>query len=133
MDKTTLILIMLGLLILLVVLVAIYVLMHHKSENADDNACVIVTFESLVALIGKQSTTNQELNSAVDVLLERFVQVSEGKRDFTQYATLLEKLCTHPNTDSKMILRFQKALIAANQKYKGQIEQTLKMGLAGRK
>ncbi|MFA6188724.1 MAG: hypothetical protein WC680_05550 [Sulfuricurvum sp.] len=133
MDKITLLLVLLGLLIVLIVLVAIYVSMQRKSKPIEPEESGAVTFKSLQAIIAKASTSNQELNSAVDILLEQFNKIDEGKQAFTYFAGLIEKLCTHPNTDSKMILRFQKGLIVANPRYKDQIEKTLKLGLSERK
>ena len=128
MDKTTLILIMAGLLVLLVVLVAVYVIMGRSKETARSSSETAITFESMSSIINRSSTNNTELNRAVDTILERYGNIT----DFEPYGALLERVCTHPNTDSKVILRFQKALITANPKYKEQIEKRLKLGLAER-
>lgn len=133
MDKTTLFLVLLGLLILLIVLVAIYVSMQRKSKPIEVEEGTVVTFKSLQAIIANTSTSNQELNRTVDTLLEQYHKIGEGQHDFTYYASMIESLCIHPNTDSKMILRFQKALIKANPRFKDQIEKTLKLGLSERK
>lgn len=118
-----------GLIILLVVLVAAYVIIGRSKRVVSTDTQTVVTFEMMCTIINRNSTSNEELNRAVDTIIERYSQIS----DFDVYGVLLEKLCTHPHTDSKVILRFQKALIMANPKYKDQIEKSLKLGLAGRK
>jgi hypothetical protein len=129
MDKITLILIMAGLLVLFIVLVSIYVWIGRSKKEVPASLQVVVTFEGLCALIHNRSASNLQLNDAVDTIIGRYSHIE----DFRVYASLIEALCVHPNTDSKVILRFQKALIAANPNHKEQIEKTLKLGLAGRK
>lgn len=129
MDKTTLILVMVGLLVLLVILVVVYVIMGRSKETIGSSTEAVVTFETMRSLINRTSTSNTELNRAVDTILERYGNIT----DFEPYGALLERVCTHPKTDSKVILRFQKGLITANPKYKDQIEKRLKLGLAERK
>lgn len=134
MDKTTLILVMAGLLLLFIVLVFIYVWSARlKKEVVLNDEATVVTFPMMCAVINHASSKNPELNRAVDTIIERYCDVIEGERPFDVYASLLAKLCVHPHTDSKVILRFQRAVLAANPRQKEEIERTLKMGLAGRK
>ena len=133
MDKTTLILVMVGLLLLFILLVSIYVWSARIKKVAPVNSEPVMTFETMCAVINHASSKNHELNRAVDTIIERYCSVIEGERPFDVYASLLAKLCVHPHTDSKVILRFQRAVLAANPNYKEQIEKTLKLGLAGRK
>lgn len=133
MDKTTLILAMASLLLLFIGLVSIYVWSGRSKKIVSTSADVVVTFETMCAVINHASSNNSEINRAVDTIIERYCDVSEGERPFDVYASLLAKLCVHPHTDSKVILRFQRAVLAANPKYKDSIEKTLKLGLAGRK
>lgn len=129
MDKTTLILVMAGLLLIFIFLVGIYVWSGRTKKAPVGIVETVITFESMCAVIKKNTSTNAQINGAVDTIIERYSHID----DFEVYGTLLEKLCIHPSTDSKVILRFQKALIAANPNLKDQIEKTLKLGLAGRK
>ena len=129
MDKTTLILVMVGLLVLFIVLVSIYIWIGRTKKELDANTQAVVTFEGMCALIYSKHTSTAQLSDAVDTIIGRYSEV----KDFRVYASLLEAVCMHPNADSKVILRFQKALITANPKLKGQIEKALKLGLAGRK
>lgn len=129
MDKTTLILVMGGLLLLFIVLVSIYIWIGRSKKELPTSAQAVVTFEQMCALIHNYSASNAQLNGAVDTIIGRYGNIE----NFSVYASLLEALCVHPNTDSKAILRFQKGLIAANPNLRDQIEKTLKLGLAGRK
>lgn len=129
MDKTTLTLVMAGLLVLLIVLVSIYVWIGRSKKEPQASSQAVITFEGMCALIHSRATSNAQLNYAVDTIIGRYGHIE----DFRVYGSLLEKLCVHPNTDSKVILRFQKALITANPHFKDQIEKTLKLGLAERK
>jgi len=129
MDKTTLVLVMAGLLVLFIVLVAVYVIMGRSKKATAVNVEEVVTFETICSVINSTSSSNVQLNRAVATIIEHYGQIS----DFGAYGGLLEKLCIHPATDSKVILRFQKALITANVNYKESIEKTLKLGLEGRK
>lgn len=129
MDKTTLTLVMVGLLVLFIALVSLYVWSGRTKKATVVNPQAVVTFEMMCAVIGKNASTNAQINHAVDTIIERYGHID----DYGVYGGLLEKLCVHPATDSKVILRFQKGLITANPHYKDQIEKTLKLGLAGRK
>ena len=132
MDKTTLILAMISLLLLFIGLVSIYVWSGRSKKTVSTSSEAVVTFETMCAVINHASSKNPELNRAVDTIIERYGHVVEGERPFEAYASLLAKLCVHPHTDSKMILRFQRSVLAVNPQYKEQIEHTLKLGLAGR-
>ncbi|MGZ8546788.1 MAG: hypothetical protein ACXWVU_05270, partial [Sulfuricurvum sp.] len=114
MDKTTPLLIMGTLLIILIFLVWIYVWIGRSKKKIIPEIIVPVTFESLQAIIHHSRSTNSDLNHAVNIIIKRFIDVGNATRGFEMYASLLKKLCTHPHTDSKIILRFEKALRAAN-------------------
>ena len=130
MDKFTLLLIMVGLLFTLVFLVLLYVWVTRTKRVPDTQ--VAETFESLQALISDASASNKDLTRAVEVMIEKFLQIGTGTRDYTHYEALIERLCLHSHTDSKMILRFERALCSANPRYKEKIERALKRGLAHR-
>ncbi len=129
MDKTTPLLVMGTLLVILIFLVVLYVWIGRSKRKSVPEIIVPVTFESLQAIIHHSSSTNGELNHAVNIIIKRFIDVGSGERGFEKYASLLKKLCTHPHTDSKIILHFEKALRAANPRYKEEVEKALKLGL----
>lgn len=130
MDKVTLLLIMMGLLFTLIFLVLLYVWVSRTKKAPDAQAAD--TFESLQSLISDTSTSNNDLARAVEVLIEKFIQIGEGTRDYSHYEALIEKLCIHPHTDSKVVLRFERALRSANPRFKEKIEKALKHGLSHR-
>lgn len=135
MDKTTPLLIMGTLLIILIFLVWIYVWIGRAKKRIVANIeqpIVPVTFESLQSIIHNPSSTNSELNNAVDILLEKFIIIGSESRKSEYYSSMLEKLCIHPNTDSKVILRFEKRLRIENPHYKEELENALRLGLAER-
>ncbi|MGZ8547315.1 MAG: hypothetical protein ACXW33_01740 [Sulfuricurvum sp.] len=86
------------------------------------------TFESLSAIIHSKTSTNKALNHAADVILSRFGSIGE----YSRYETLIKEICTHANTDSKLVSQFEKSLREANPKFKEKIQKTLKEGLAKR-
>jgi hypothetical protein len=118
-----------GLLFVLIALVGIYV-WSSKSKVPLSSPESIETFESLSAVIQNRSSNNAQLDHAVAVIVNHFVLISPSA--LPAYKNLLESLCVHPNTDSKLILRFEKALRQANPKYSHEIEQALALGLAAR-
>lgn len=128
MDKFTLLLAMAGLLLALVVLVLLYVwLARPKKSDVGENKAA-ETFESLCAIIHSSASSNQALNHAVNRILNRFGLIEE----YPSYEALIRGICTHPNTDSKLVSRFEKQLRDANPKFKEKIQKTLKEGLAKR-
>jgi hypothetical protein len=132
MDKTTPLLVMGTLLVILILLVVLYVWIGRSKKKSVPESVVPVTFESLQAVIYHSTSTNSELKHAVNVITEQFIDIGSGERVFEKYASLLKKLCTHPHTDSKIILHFEKALRVANPRYKEEVEKALRLGLAER-
>ncbi|MDD4855529.1 MAG: hypothetical protein PHQ22_06595 [Sulfuricurvum sp.] len=128
MDTFTLLITMVSLLFVLLLLVLIYVWMGRSKKNIASEANVPETFESLCAIIHSSVSTNQALNQAADRILSRFGSIGE----YPQYEALIKGICTHTNTDSKLVSRFEKSLRDANPKFKEKIQKTLKEGLAKR-
>ncbi len=128
MDKFTLLLVMVGLLFTLILLVLLYVWLARPKKGDMDQSKAPETFESLSAVIHSSTSTNQALNHAADAILSRFSTIGE----YPQYEALIRGICTHANTDSKLVSRFEKKLRDANPKFKEKIAKTLKEGLAKR-
>lgn len=128
MDKFTLLITMVSLLFSLIFLVLIYVWMTRTKKSVARDAKAPETFESLCAIIHSSKSTNQALNHAADSILSRFGSIGE----YSLYETLIKGICTHQNTDSKLVSRFEKSLRDANPKFKEKIQKTLKEGLAKR-
>jgi hypothetical protein len=129
MITVNLILTIVGLLFVLIVLVAIYV-WSSKSKVAVDTPVNIETFESLSAVIKNHLASSAELHHAVETILKRFGTISS--QTIGAYKHLLESLCVHPKTDSKLILSFEKNLRLSNPSFAHEIEQALAIGLAAR-
>lgn len=129
-----LILMIVALLFLLVLLVAIYVWGTKKksplSPATPDTPQPPETFESLCAVIRNRSSGSAQLNHAVEAILERFGHISA--KSLTTYTELLEALCLHPSTNSKLILKFEKTLRTLNPDFASEIEHALTRGLAAR-
>jgi len=130
MIPVNLILTIVGLLFLLIALVALYVWSSKKKTPAPEVSVSIETFESLSAIIKNRSSSSAELTHAVDTILVSFGTITSHTAG--AYKHLLEELCTHPKTDSKLILRFEKTLRTNNPTYAHEIEQSLALGLAAR-
>ncbi len=119
---------MLPLLFVLIVLVFVYVWMGRVHQP--EEAIVPETFESLSSIIRARSSTNAELSRAVSLLIKNFVRIEAHNTG--AYMQLIEMLCIHPHTDSKMLLRFEKALREANPSHAAEIKHALNTGLAAR-
>lgn len=129
MDTLNLLMILAGLLVALVLLVLIYVLSSRAKKPLAIAAEVAPpSFEQLETIIHTKTSNNHSLNSAAKGILERFVTIEE----FSRYGKLIEALCLHPNTDSKLISHFEKTLRISNPKHQEEIRKSLQEGLAKR-
>jgi len=131
MITVNLILTIVGLLFVLIGLVALYV-WSNKSKNPTTVhvPAEVETFESLSAIIKNRSSSSAELSHAVEMILSRFGVISS--QNIGTYKTLIELLCVHPHTDSKLVLRLEKGLRQMNAAYSHEIEHSLAVGLAAR-
>lgn len=119
-----------GLLFILIALVGIYVWSSKGKSVPSSSPESIETFESLSALIQNRASSNAQLSHAVEMIVKHFGTISPST--LATYKSLVESLCVHPNTDSKLVIRFEKALRQANPKYTHDIEHSLSVGLAAR-
>lgn len=130
MMTANLVLTMIGLLFLLIALVALYVWIGKSKKVVETSPMSIETFESLSDIIKNRSSSARELKHAVETILRRFGSINA--HTIGKYKNLLESLCTHPRTDSKLILQFEKTLRTNNPDYSHDIEKSLAVGLAKR-
>lgn len=130
MITANLILTIIGLLFLLIALVALYVWINKSKTTKTETPKTIETFESLSAIIKNRSSSARELHHAVEMILSHFGTITS--HTVGAYKLLVEGLCIHPRTDSKLILRFEKTLRTNNPTYAHDIEKSLAMGLAQR-
>lgn len=127
---TTLILVMVGLSFLLIALVFIYVWIGRSRKSITNDVKAPETFESLSAIIKAPSSTNADLRRASELILKDFGTVT--RHTFHHYRDLIETLCIHPHTDSKIILNFEKSLRSINPNFNEEIEHALRLGLVAR-
>ncbi len=127
---TTLILMMVGLLFLLVTLVFVYVWTSRSKVTPADQNRSTETLDTLIAIVQNRSSREDDLVYAIDRILARHGSIEA--QNFERYERLIIELCVHPNTASKLILRFEKTLRSLNPEYAGQIERALAQGLAQR-
>ncbi len=130
MITANLILTIVGLLFLLIALVALYVWLGKSKQVSQSVSASVETFESLSNIIINKSSGSRELHHAVEMILAHFGTMSS--HTVSKYLHLLEALCTHPRTDSKLILLFEKTLRTNNPSYAHEIEKSLAVGLASR-
>lgn len=133
MIPVNLILTIVGLLFLLLLLVAIYVWGNKKKAaltTASSVSAPIETFESLCAIIRNRTSAPAQLNHAVEAIVGRFVRIERGSLGI--YTDLIERLCLHPSTNSKLILTLDKALRNANPEFAEEIEHAISRGLSAR-
>jgi hypothetical protein len=130
MITANLILTIVGLLFLLIALVALYVWIGKSKAIALSTPSTIETFETLSEIITNTSSSAKELKHAVEMILNHFGVMSA--HSVGKYTHLLESLCTHPHTDSKLILKFEKTLRTNNPTYTHDLEKALALGLASR-
>jgi len=127
MNEFTLLLALAGLLLFLLLSVLAYVVFSRPKKAVVDIA-IPLTFEQLSSIIHLDSSRNIELNVASQDILKRFITIEQ----YEPYEAILKKLCTHPNTDSKLVSLFEKTLREANPKFKDKLGKTLKEGLGKR-
>jgi len=128
---TSLILIMVGLSIILVVLVLFYVNAGKTSKQKIDEADEVWSFEKIRSIITRKNSSKAQLYEAIELLIRDYSRVNH-ERPISAYVSIVEALCVHPNTDSKLILRLEKELRMANIEQEDKIDQALKRGLEAR-
>lgn len=131
MDALTLFLILVVLLFLLMGLVVVYVWINRSKPLASPEGRAL-NFGELKALIHDKHSDNRTLNSVVNEIIERFIVIDGTERTIEDFTGMIEVLCVHAHTDSKMILKLDKALRNANPRYKERIEKSIKTALAER-
>ena len=119
-----------GLLFVLIALVGIYVWSAKGKTVPASSPESIETFESLSTVIQNRASSHAQLHHAVEMIVNHFGVISPAT--IATYKSLVESLCVHPHTDSKLVLRFEKALRQTNPKYAHDIEHALSIGLAAR-
>ncbi len=94
----------------------------------------IPTLKALVAIIKDKKTTTEELSDTIDSILKHYgtIHPKLGVRihpDFKIYGAIMLRICHHPNTNKKIILKFDKELRVKNPAYTQEINDFLTKGL----
>jgi len=105
----------------------------HTSDNKHDSS----EFDKLVEIIKNEKSGAKELDSAVEKILKNYgnIEKKEGlipHPQFKVYSDLITTICTHPKTNKKIIIKFEKELISLNPEYKHEINDTVVKGLNSR-
>ena len=113
------------------------VIAKKKAKQEQKKRSPFPTLDSLVAIVKDQKTTTVELSEAIDNVLKYYgtIHPKLGIRahpDFNTYGLIMLKICHHPHTDKKIILKFDKELRAKNPEYAHEINDFLTKGLASR-
>ena len=128
--STTLIITMAGLLLVLIVLVFLYIWVSRTRSVKSEPLNSIETFETLYPTILNSDSKNEELWHVCETIMQRYAVIAPNRLDI--YLHLIETLCVHPHTESKLIVQFEKGLRSANPRYAKEIEGALSRGLAHR-
>lgn len=87
------------------------------------------TFESLVAIVKNKNSSKRELLEAIEKILKYHGKIHPN---FDIYGMIMLKICHHPHTDKKIILKYDKELRAKNPEYAHEINEFLTKGLDSR-
>ena len=139
MEITLLFKFFIGLLLLLALLLY-FLLFKRKKKSLSKKSTTspqrknTPSFEALISVIKNKNATREELFSAVEDILKYYgtIHPKLGMRshpDFDKYGLIILKLCHHPHTDKKIILKFDKELRAKNPEYAHEINDFLTKGL----
>jgi len=130
--------------LLLLILVIVYIRGSKKSKvqnTIKKNTPTIMvappTFKMLQAIISNQKSSSVELEDAVKNVIEYYgiIPAKEGihpNKLFKKYAQLIITVCRHKNTNSKIVLLFDRELQKKNPTYEQNIEEMLQRGLNSR-
>ncbi len=108
-----------------------------KSKKISKTTLRVPTFEELQAIVSNQKSSSLELEEALKSIIEYYgvIPAKEGihpHKIFKKYAQLIITLCRHRNTNSKIVLFFDRELRKKNPSYASNIEEILQRGLNSR-
>jgi hypothetical protein len=130
--------------LLLLILVIIYIRGSKKpkvrstiKKNAPTTVVAPPTFKMLQAIISNQKSSSAELEDALKNVIKYYgiIPKKEGihpNKIFKKYAKLIITVCRHKNTNSKIVLLFDRELRKKNPTYEQNIEEMLQRGLNSR-
>lgn len=95
------------------------------------------SLEELLEVIKNRKSTTEQLKSALDLIIKYHSTIPSklGVRlhpRFNIYGEVLLRICRHPNTSTKIILDFDRALEKKNEEYVKDINDFITKGLNSR-
>ncbi len=143
MEITLLIKSAMGLLVILIILIYLFFFSSKKKKvvkkvvKKESKPKVNYDLEHLRSIIKSKKSTSKELKDALDLILKYHGTIHKklGVRvhpDFDIYMDVLFTLCRHPNTNTSLIINFDKELEKLNPEYKPEINDALSKGLNSR-
>lgn len=125
------------------VVLLVYSPNKKKKENKDPVADtepkkkVEYSFEELMAIIKKRSSTTEELQFAIENIVKSYGSIAPkmGIRvhdEFYIYSELIIRVCHHPNITKEQVLYLDRELRAKNPKYEQELNDSLTKGLNSR-
>ncbi len=145
MDITLLVKSFFGLVVLLAILIfflfykpkKVLKTVKKKNYKVNTNESDYASIETILEVIKEKSSTEEELEKALHLLIKHHgtIHPKLGLRphpDFNVYGEIVLRICRHPNTSTKIILDFDRALEKKNEEYKKDINDFLTKGLNSR-
>ena len=120
-----------GIGLILILAILIFFLFQQKKKLKKEKLLeeIIPSFETLLLVIKDTSSTTDKLANSLNTIIEYYGTID----DMDIYSDILYKICTHPHTDTSLILKFDKELRKRNPNYKKEINSAISEGLSLRK
>ncbi|MEA3228266.1 MAG: hypothetical protein U9P38_04250 [Campylobacterota bacterium] len=127
MDITSLIKLGIGLIIVLAILLffLLFLQKSKRKKSYQKSQKRVPSFNSLVAIIKDKQSSTKELQKSLDLIINYYGIVE----NIDIYRDVFLNICTHPHTETKMILKFDRELSKKNPKYKTEINSAIFEGL----
>lgn len=144
MNSTILLIVMMVLLVLLIILVLVFTAGPKDEKKAASKGTVplkakekVPTFEVLRATMKAKASSTEDIIEAYELLVKHhgIIKDKMGIRvnpDFDRYMDLIFAVTRHKNANSKLVIGFEKALIAKNPQYEREIADAFNRGLSSR-
>ncbi len=131
---------LIGLIVFLGILIFL-LLYNPKKKSAKQKAPVedvkYRSFESLSNVIRNRKATTEELDLAVEEILENYADITPKvganlHEDFYKYSELIIRLARHPYTTKDVLLKLERGLVEYNPQYKKDLSDALTQGIKAR-
>ena len=89
----------------------------------------IPTLTSLLLIIQDKKSTTEQLTKSLETIIEYYGIIE----NIDIYSDILYRICKHPQTQTALILKFDKELRKRNPNYQKEINSAISKGLSSRK